>query len=223
MNAAVKHIVFDWNGTLLDDANIVFESIRDILQEQGGHALNRDLFFSAYHIPFETSLRRMGVPDDLADEVMKHFHDEYEKRAASAPLREGALEVLEMARSNNIRSIILSNHIEPAIHTQLARHEIAYHFGDVLAFASRATQFRDMTKGERLRRYFAQHGYTAKNAVIIGDSAEEPAIAHDQGMVGVAITGGCFVEKDLRAANPHHVIHSLKELPAILRERGMLV
>lgn len=223
MNADVKHIVFDWNGTLLDDATIVYETIRDILAELGDHILDRDVFFRTYYIPFEVSLVKMGVPQPDADAVMARFHDVYEERAKKAELREGARAILAMAAENNLRCLILSNHIVAPIQEQLERHAITHHFAEVLAYPSRELQFKHMTKGERLRRYFAENGYDPTKAVIIGDSGEEPEIAHQQGMVGIAITGGCFVEEKLREAKPHHLIHSLCDMPAVLRERGWML
>ena len=56
--------------------------------------------------------------------------------------------------------------------------------------------------------------------MIIGDSVEEIHIAREQGLISVAITGGCVSEKRLRAEKPDYVIHALTELKPIMQERG---
>jgi phosphoglycolate phosphatase len=167
----------------------------------------------------------MGFTDVQVERLLSlensaFYHGHYEPMAHAADLREGAVDILTHAQTHGVQTLILSNHIVDAIRPQLRRLNIEHLFGEVLAYADRATQFRDMTKGERLRRYMQKHGMTQKDAIIVGDSVEEIEIAHEQGLIGVAITGGCASEERLRKTNPHHVIHSLTELKPILQERG---
>ena len=56
--------------------------------------------------------------------------------------------------------------------------------------------------------------------MIVGDSVEEIEIAREQGLISVAITGGCASEDRLRGEKPDYLIHSLHELKPILQERG---
>ncbi len=122
-----------------------------------------------------------------------------------------------------LHSYILSNHIVDPIRTQLRRLEIEHFFAEVLAYADRATQFKDMTKGERLRRYrVAQRHRGPQDTMIVGDTVEEIQIAREQGLISVAITGGCASEERLRAENPDYLIHSLHGLKPILQERGFV-
>ena len=71
----------------------------------------------------------------------------------SSGLREGATEILEPCAKTACQTLILSNHLVDPIRGQLQRLGIDNHFAEVLAYASRATQFRDMTKGEKLQRF----------------------------------------------------------------------
>ena len=60
------------------------------------------------------------------------------------------------------------------------------------------------------------------DTMIVGDSVEEIHIARDQGLISVAITGGCVSERRLRAEDPDYVIHTLHELKPIMLERGFV-
>jgi phosphoglycolate phosphatase len=221
-----KHIVFDWNGTLLDDIHALHECTNVLLESLGHKRVPLDDFRANYFIPFDQFYRKLGFDDAQVEKLMdlenSVFHDNYEPLAHKIGLRKGAEEILRHTRANGVRNYILSNHIVDPIRAQLRRLDIEQHFTEVLAYADRATQFRDMTKGERLRRYRQEHNIAPEHTIIIGDTAEEIHIAHEQGLTSVAITGGCATEERLRAENPDHLIHSLPELRPILEERGFV-
>jgi len=226
MNSSAKFIVWDWNGTLFDDFDAML-TCNNIIFERFGHAPSTpDTYRQHYEIPFSALLRNQGFKDDevaALDELSKEiFHDQYEPHAASINLREGAEELLRDASKYGIQSLILSNHLVEPIRAQLKRLKIDHLFAEVLAYANRGVQFRDMTKGEKLRHYMKNQPVRAGNTLIVGDSTEEIEIARTQGLISVAITGGCVSEARLRAEKPDYVIHSMRDLKPILQERGFV-
>ena len=116
----------------------------------------------------------------------------------------------------------VSNHITDKITHLLHKHAIHSYFDTVIAYACHTTQFKDMTKGEKLHQHIKTSGLTPSNAISIGDTVEEIEIARTLGMTSVAITGGDYAEDRLRAMKPDHVIHSLHDLNPILQERGFI-
>lgn len=224
MPAQGKNIVFDWNSTLLDDIDAMHACTNMLLESEGHAAIPLAHFQEHYNIPFDQFYRGMGFDEKQVAKLISlensAFHDHYEPMASRAGLRDGAVEILGHVRNTGVQSLILSNHLVEPIRVQLRRLEVEHMFAEVLAYADRATQFRDMTKGERLRRYLAQRNMQDQDTIIVGDSVEEIHIAREQGLISVAITGGCVSERRLRAENPHYVIHTLRELKPIMAERG---
>jgi phosphoglycolate phosphatase-like HAD superfamily hydrolase len=84
---------------------------------------------------------------------------------------------------------------------------------------TRAAQFRDLKKSDRLRLYMKNNGLNPAHTFVVGDTVEEIEIAREFGMGSAAITGGLASEEMLRASNPDYIIHSLDELAPILRQR----
>jgi phosphoglycolate phosphatase len=226
MTKAAKHIAFDWNGTLLDDTDAVFVATNAFLAAAKRAPIDRATFHDHYAIPLSQFYRNLGLDEEAVQCLLKDsngtFHDHYEARAATAPLRKGADEILAHAHAANVTSIIFSNHIVGPIRAQLQRHGIEAFFADVVAFASRAQQFQGLTKAERLRQYREKNGIAGQDVIIVGDTNEEIHIAREQGLVSVAITGGCISEARLAAEKPDYLIHSLHELKPILQERGFV-
>ena len=91
-----------------------------------------------------------------------------------------------------------------------------------LAYADRATATKAYWHQGRASSpvYAEERGARPQDTIIIGNTVEEIEIARSQGLISIAITGGCVSEKRLRArTGPHHIIHSLHELKPILEER----
>lgn len=226
MSATAKHIVFDWNGTLLDDIHAMVACTNIMLAAEGREAIHIDHFQQHYNVPFETFYRGMGFNEEEVKKLMTHentsFHTNYEPMADIAPLREGATDILTYATAEGVQNVILSNHLVDPIRVQLRRLEIEHLFAEVLAYADKSVQFKDMTKGERLKRFMAKQEMNPAHTMIIGDSVEEIHIAKEQGLISIGITGGCVSASRLAAEKPDYLIHSLKDLKPILHKEGFV-
>ncbi|OKO78756.1 HAD hydrolase-like protein [Bradyrhizobium sp. AS23.2] len=218
-------LVFDWNGTLLDDTDALLQTTNTILDRLGRAAIDMQTLRDHFDVPLSLFFRNLGMSERELETVDSHdsaiFHDTYEPLASKAELREGARRILETARQQDVSSIIVSNHIVEPLITQLRRHRIEDCVAKVLAFESRATQFKSMSKGERLRLYMRANDLNPSSTFIVGDMPVETDIARDLGLVSVAITGGFVSETRLRAAQPDYLIEDHHKLLPILQERGL--
>lgn len=217
-------LVFDWNGTLLDDAHVLLQTTNTILDRFGRRTIDMDTFRAHCDVPLSILYRSLGMSDsEIADvdrDAGAMFHDTYEQFAGKADLREGARRILEIARQQDASSIIVSNHIAEPLRSQLRRLGINDYINEVIAFESRATQFKSMTKGERLRRYIQENDIKPSATFIIGDMPVETNIARDLGLISVSITGGFVSDSRLQAAEPDYIIRSHHELLPILQGHG---
>jgi phosphoglycolate phosphatase len=218
-------LVFDWNGTLLDDAEAICQTVNVFLNRFGKSPITMPTFREHCDLPFTAMYRNFGLTDAEIDILGGNgnalFHETYEPLADQALLREGAWEILQAAKQQNVRTLILSNHVIEPIRVQLRRLGIEDTITEVLAFKSRATQYKDINKGERLRLYMLLNNLDPENTVIIGDMPEERAIASKLGLTSVSITGGFVSEPRLRASGPDYIIHDHYQLLPILKEHGI--
>ncbi|WP_342710195.1 HAD hydrolase-like protein [Bradyrhizobium sp. B124] len=219
-------IVFDWNGTLLDDASAVLEAINAVLIRFSRAAIDMHRFREEFELPLSAIFRKLDVADDEVDAVLGNdnaiFHDTYEPLASRTALRKGAKHLLLAARRQSIPTIILSNHIVEQIRVQIRRLGIETYVTTVLAFESRASQFRSMSKEDRLRQYMQVNDLSPARTVIVGDMEVETEIARNLGLISVSITGGFVSEARLRAAQPDYIVHDHHELVPILQNHDLL-
>ncbi|GGI31359.1 MULTISPECIES: HAD family hydrolase [Bradyrhizobium] len=217
-------LVFDWNGTLLDDAHALLQTTNAILNRFGYAPINMETFREHCDLPLSLLYRNLGMSQDEVAAVDRDgsavFHNTYEPLADRADLREGARRVLELAHREAALSVIVSNHIVAPLRSQLRRLGIHDYINEALAFESRATQYKSMSKGERLRLYMQKYSLDPASTFIIGDMPIEMDIARNLALISISITGGFVSDSRLRAANPDYSINNHHELLPILQRHG---
>jgi phosphoglycolate phosphatase len=218
-----KLIVFDWNGTLLSDTMASWKAANICLEYYGGKATTLARYRETFTFPVIHYYHLNGIDTDTVlarrEEAYTAFQSAYEQFAANARTRRGARALLEWLGHNGIDAMILSNYVTHKIEEQLARLKIRSFFKHVSGHEDGTHILQNTSKQQRLSDYLKAHGYAPRDAVIIGDSMEEPEIARHLGLTSVGITDGYISEKRLRAAKPDHIIRALPELIGIVKEK----
>lgn len=219
-------IVYDWNGTLFDDALLVAEGFNAVFERFGRARISLDRFRDTFDFPPDKFFFESGFEKEEVEKhfpvMMKMFSDFYEPLADKASLRNGAVDMLISLKDKGVKQILLSNHLADKIIKQLKRFGV-YDFVDVvLAHPDIDSHAKKRKKEDFFKEYLKKNNIDLSKAITIGDSHEETLFAKRLGMVSVSITGGLLSEARLCAARPDHLIHSLTELEPILRERRLI-
>ncbi len=118
-----RHVIWDWNGTLLDDAGLCIEAINLVLRRRNLAEIRADEYAELFDFPVERYYRRL--PFDWAresfEQVGSEFMEIYEARRLECRLREGAREALARFRARGARQHLISGYRrEPLV--ELIRH-----------------------------------------------------------------------------------------------------
>ncbi len=213
-------VVFDWNGTLLADARIMYETNSMTCRHFGKPEMEFEAWQDIYTIPIvDIYLQRGFTREEFLEHsafITRIFHEAYEPAAEAVPLRDGAHELLGYLASSGIPSVILSNHTAGGIRSQLERKGIASLIETVLASEEKDDAGTERRKHLRLHQYLEKNGIDASRAIIIGDTDEEVDIGKSLGMKTVAVSGGFQSERKLRLADPDFLVGSLSEVISVL-------
>jgi len=217
-----KLAVFDWNGTLVDDTLANLAGANATFRHAGVPEVTLERYRDTMDFPVIHAYTRNGIDPDhyLAnfEEYGDLFLTVYKEEAKKASLRQGAVEVLDALLDKGIITMILSNYVQHELEAQMASYHVHHKFKHICGnIAFNAQEHTRTTKLGRLQNLMNEHGYKPEDAFIIGDSLEEPEIAHHLGMMCVSVTWGCFSPDRLRKSTTHHVIDDLAELPKILQ------
>lgn len=217
--------VFDWNGTLLDDAEPTLAGHNACLEYFDKLPTDIDTFRSVEHIPLSHLFYHYNVPIDT---YLAHFEasgEIYGKayretcRARQTGLRRGATELLDWLESQGAILTVLSNHIQDRLEVELIDYELHGRFAAISGNPDRHALASSLSKLERLGEMLDTFGIDAKDCFIIGDTAEELRAATHHGAIGVGILNGMASAELLQKHHPDILINELDELPAQLALR----
>lgn len=195
------HIIWDWNGTLLHDIDVVLEATNASFHEIGIPPITLERYRELFCVPIRQFYERLlgRLPSDAEWEVMDgSFHRHYFARSDRAALAEGALDVLSSwAGAGNTQSLCsLAPH--DRLGPWLGRLGIETHFirvdGSLGGVAT-------LGKAAQMARHVAAlRGVDARRTVVIGDATDDARAAAHAGVRAVLYTGGSHSRSSLEEA-----------------------
>ena len=112
MNSKYTHVIWDWNGTLLDDVERSIATINIMLRRRGMKMLKgREEYRGVFGFPVIEYYEKVGFDfsrepfEKLAEEFIGLFHA---PGGINSPLQENAEEVLGALRERQVEQVILS-------------------------------------------------------------------------------------------------------------------
>ena len=183
------HVVWDWNGTLVEDLPVVVESVNAALEAIGECSITEEDYRAHFTRPvervYEALLERpvtAGEWDTLAREV----HDHYRATLDQVPLSYDALDAIELVAARGWSQSILSMWWEDELLTVVAQHGLLDHMSLVQGN-------RDDPGGEKARHlleHLASLDIEPHTVVMVGDSLDDAAASGVVGTACVLYDGG---------------------------------
>ncbi|MFE5484610.1 HAD family hydrolase [Streptomyces sp. NPDC056527] len=212
-----KHLVWDWNGTLLDDTDAVIGATNAAFAELGLEPITLARYRDLYTVPVPKFYERlMGrLPTDAEWELMDGaFHRHYWQRAEGCGLTTGAAELLATRQSSGFTQSLLSLAPHAELIPLVRRHGIEERFVRVDGRIGSSTEGKS---AHMVRHLEALGGVDPVRIVVIGDAADDARAAAHVGARAVLYTGGSHSRASLEAVGVP-VVDSLAEAVAVAEE-----
>ena len=193
-------VLWDWNGTLLDDAALCCELLNTMLARHGYAPVgSMEAYRQVFCFPIETYYRRAGFDFSrhpfaaLADEYMRL----YTPRSLGCPLQPDACAVLDALRAQGMRQVMLS----------ASKRENLLGLSDIYA----------KSKTEVGLRWLRESGTDPARIMMVGDSEHDFEVARALGVRCVLFSGG-HQPREVLAATGAPVIDALAQLLPLLAQ-----
>ena len=198
-------VLFDWNGTIVVDADHARAALNLVLGRRGLPALGETEFSMRFRLPFSELLGRLGIDAGDRHEAEEEWNAEL--ATMRTRLRQGATECLGSLADHGAWLGVLSASSASAVRFDQRSLAVPPVFHVVDASVD--------DKFEALLR----HRPTRTRAYYVGDSADDMrcASAADYVAIGVSSETADEAMRVLRAAGAAHVISSLDELVGIVQ------
>ncbi|MBQ2770603.1 MAG: HAD family hydrolase [Clostridia bacterium] len=184
-----KMVIWDWNGTILDDIQICFDIANTMRSARSMPPIPdlvsyRDLF----RFPVIEYYRAMGYTfeQESFEEISVDFVTRYLAAYPDCSLRPHAVETATALKGRGIRQGILSATGQDRLRLQVAHFGLSETFDPILGTGD------DLAHGkvEVARDFLAGSGYDPGQVVFVGDTDHDLEVANSIGCACILLTGG---------------------------------
>lgn len=209
MIGSISGIIWDWNGTLLNDAGLAVQTMNQMLERRGLPILSVDDYKSVFTFPVKDYYQKIGF--DFKAEPFEipalEFIDCYNSQVKDCSLHRDALKVLSYFQSIGLKQYILSA-MEQVVLDHCLQH---YQINDFFEYVSGLDNIYAASKIENGHRLIADQKLDASELVLIGDTVHDFEVATELGCQCILIADGHQSKKVLQTTGAL-VIDSITEL-----------
>jgi HAD superfamily hydrolase (TIGR01549 family) len=207
----LRAVLFDWDGTLADTAEASYRCYVRMFAELG-IAFDRETYARTYSPNWYLTFRALGVPEEqwsAADtRWLAHFATE------QVVLIDGAREVLETLTARGLATGIVTSGGRERVSRELEAHGLTPHLHECV-YGCDVKEKKPHPEAlllclERLR-------IRTEEAMYVGDSPEDIAMARAAGVRSIAIAGGYPNRDALVAEKPDLFTESLRDVLHVAR------
>jgi phosphoglycolate phosphatase len=211
-----RTILWDFNGTLLDDTQVCIDAINILLKERNKEGISPERYREIFTFPVKDyySMAGFTFDDEPFEKPAIEFIRHYERLVTGSSLFGDVKETLEDLRRNNFRQMILSAMQQDFLNLLVDRHSIRHYFERVAGIGN---HYAD-GKLELARQLVDSLGGERTHVTLIGDTLHDHEVGSALG-IGVILVGrGHQSEKRLKETG-RPVVRNLAEARELLFTR----
>lgn len=204
-----KHLVFDWNGTLIDDAWIFVDVLNALLKKRNLNKIDLNDYQEMFCFPLSDFYQALGFDVTLeAFKILKKdFIFEYKKRQFLAHLFPDTLDALNKIKSQSMKLSILSASNQKILNSLMSFYSIDHFFEHILGVDNYEAVGKESLGVNLLKNL----GGSLSDIVMIGDTDLDYRVSQNLGIDCILISRGHQSHKRLSKLDCP-VIYSLEDL-----------
>lgn len=204
-----QHIIWDWNGTLLDDSWLCVEIMNGELAKRGLPQLTIQRYQQIFRFPVIDYYRELGYDFEREpfETISNSFMDTYIRRWHECPLCPGALQTLELIKQKGIEQSILSAAEQKTVEGMVDHFGLRAYFIAVLGIEDQHAHGK-LARGEY---WMQQLRLPPESILMVGDTLHDYQIAQKLGIDCVLLTSGHQSRERLENSSAP-VYNSLEEI-----------
>ncbi|MCK4627607.1 MAG: HAD family hydrolase [Sedimentisphaerales bacterium] len=208
-----KHIIWDWNGTLLDDVNECVAVVSGMLQRRRLPELTIERYKENVGFPVIDFYRRLGF--DFTKESYEKVADEYMKGYVrclpQCRLRQGAETFIRSLTDAGLTHSVLSAYHQRRLEEAVAHFQIEQWFIKLIGL----NDYYAHSKVENGRKWIDELPYKKQEVLFVGDMLHDYETACAMGVDCVLLSCGHQSREKLRECGVP-VFDSIKEIENLL-------
>ncbi len=204
-----KIIFWDWNGTLLNDAETCMTTMNKMLQRRKMPELSIDLYKEVFGFPVVKYYQKIGFnfTRESFEALSVEFIDAYNQALGSAPLVRKAVKVLAYFKNEGKVNVMISAMRHDMLLKSVEEKGISEYFTDILGIDN----IYAASKSKIALEYVSRKSLDISDIILIGDTTHDYEVAKDIGCRCILVADGHQSEKRLRSTDAE-IIPALTDL-----------
>jgi phosphoglycolate phosphatase len=184
----IRHLVWDWNGTLLDDTALCIAIMNELLRERGLPLLDKARYQAIFDFPVVGYYERLGFDfaRDPFEIIGAEFIRRYEARRTEARLHAAATATLSALQAAGFSQSVLSAYKHDTLESLLAHFRVRDFFTDVLG----SDNVYAHGKIEQGRAWMRRQAIDPAAVALIGDTRHDFDVAQAMGCRCLLVADG---------------------------------
>ena len=204
-----KHIIWDWNGTLIDDVWLVVDIMNKMLKKRNLPGIDSKRYREIFDFPVMDYYAKLefDFSNESFEDLTVEFISEYYARFNECKLFDKVEEVLKKIRNMGISQSILSASKENILVEKVKYYGIDKYFCRIMGLENHYAE----SKVERGKKWIAELNLNPQDVLLIGDTAHDYIVSRNIGSDCLLIANGHHNYERLAKLGVE-VINSLKEI-----------
>jgi phosphoglycolate phosphatase len=183
-----KHVIWDWNGTILDDVELCVQVINRLKVARGQPPITVERYRAVFGFPVKDYYRDVGFDfsKEPFEKVGKEWMDGYEKEKYTCGLRAGVAEVLGKIYSSGTGQSVLSAYSQDFLAEAVGHYGLSKYFTRLRGLDNIYAPSK-VALGKKL---MAELGHKKGETLMIGDTEHDLETARAIGADCVLLAGG---------------------------------
>ena len=184
-----KCIIWDWNGTLLNDVPLNMGIVNTLLSERGKKLVDSvDYYKREFCFPVIDFYRKVGF--DLENEdftlIARQYARLFDEGYPDAEIFPEAEEILRFVKHSGKEQVIISASEQGYLLKQVEYFELSHLFTDILG----VSDVLGISKIERAKKWIAEKEFDSQDVLFIGDTEHDFDTARAIGCDCVLVSRG---------------------------------
>jgi len=182
-----KNIIWDWNGTILDDALIFVDVMNSILSTKNLPHITLEQYQDNFDFPISNYYNYLGINDlDSYNDISNIFIKKYKKKIYVSKMMPGVFQLIKMFHKKKINQFILSASHKNILFKQTKYYKINYYMNQVIGLDN----YFAKGKKEIGINWLKQSNFIKNECLYIGDTVYDYKISLDMGIDSIMISKG---------------------------------
>lgn len=213
--AQYRHIIWDWNGTLLDDLKVCVNIINGLLAQHLLPTLSPEKYQNAFGFPVRDYYVRIGFEDSntAIKQVSDLFIAQYDHQQHTCNLHPKVIDTLAAIQKLDIPQSILSAYQQTRLNKIVDHFQLRSYFEEVVGI----DDIYAHGKIEQGKRLIEKLALPRRDVLFVGDTVHDYEVAQEMGTDCVLIACGHHPKHKLETCCVR-VLDQVKDVLTLLNE-----